>query len=80
MNPIHGDAQGRRFDYLVRMRVAIFRTPDVSAEGFAQLMNSVQGLPGPIQFEAPGEGEVGSEVGSEEGSEASGWGTMQSTQ
>ena len=67
-----GDAPRRRFDYLVLMRVAVFRTPDVSAEGFAQLMNSMQGLPGPIQFESPGEGGEGSEV--------SGWGTMQSTQ
>ena len=54
------------------MRVAIFRTPDVSAEGFAQLMNALQELPGPIQFEAPAEGDGESEV--------SGWGTMQSAQ
>ncbi len=72
MKRVCGHAYGRRFDYLVRMRVAIFRTPDVNAEGFAQLMNALQELPGPIQFEAPAEGAEGSEV--------TGWGTLPSAQ
>lgn len=72
MNRVCVHACGRRFDYLVRMRVAIFRTPDVNAEGFAQLMNALRELPGPIQFEAPAEGAEESEVG--------GWGTLPSAQ
>ena len=62
MNPVGGGALWGRYAYLPRMRVAVFRTPDVSAEGFSQLMGLLQSLPGPIQFDAPGEGDSGTEV------------------